>query len=245
MEYNRAALQWRERLVPYIYTRVREAFEGGLGLTRPMYYYYPELPMAYAGDKQGQFAQYMFGPDLLVAPVVRPANQSNMAFKEVWVPPGNWIEHETGSVVKGNADGSTVLVKQYDLSEIPVFVRAGAVIPSIPVVAGDTLGLAQRQYSTLVLSFFLTADESQGSSKVYEDDGATTAYLQGSFVWTTAAYSVVGDTLDIEVSSEVRWATAGLVIRVLLCIDAFSIYIHTYIQPYIQPYIHTYIHTYI
>lgn len=95
----------------------------------------------------------MFGPDLLLAPVVRPANaSSNMADKQVWLPPGRWVEHLSGRLYTGSAavirvlaradgQGDTVLEQQYDLSEIPVFVRAGAIIPSIPLVLGDTLGL--------------------------------------------------------------------------------------------------------
>jgi len=83
-------MQARAALLPYIYTATRQAFDTGMSLLRPMYYYFPTEPMAYAGDQTGNFSQYFFGEDMFVAPVVSPANQTNnMAQQNIWVPPGN------------------------------------------------------------------------------------------------------------------------------------------------------------
>ena len=92
-----------------------------------------------------------------------------------------------------------MLTKFYDLSEIPVFIRAGAIVPSIPVVPGNTLGLAQQQYTNLV--FTVHPGALSGSTSVYEDDGYTMDYVSGGFVNTTASYTRTEDSLTFSVSS--------------------------------------------
>eukprot|EP01012_Entosiphon_sulcatum_P010211 TRINITY_DN1591_c0_g1_i1.p1 TRINITY_DN1591_c0_g1~~TRINITY_DN1591_c0_g1_i1.p1 ORF type:complete len:919 (+),score=202.04 TRINITY_DN1591_c0_g1_i1:26-2758(+) len=200
----RAAMQAREALIPYIYTQTRIAFDSGLGLLRPMYYDYPTQDDAYLGDGAGNFAQYMFGADILAAPVVRQASSAangNLASITFWLPPttGGWVEWGTGVV----RTGGQRLTKPYDLSEIPIFVRAGTVIPSRPPVsAGHSIGLAARQYDSLVFTVFPGANS--GVGKVYEDDGATTAYIGGVYAWTTLSY-----TRPSASSISITIATAG------------------------------------
>ena len=72
----RAVLRKRASLIPYIYSQTRAAFDTGVSIVRPMYYAYPELEQAYAADKEGNFGQYMFGPDMLVSPVAQPVDCS-------------------------------------------------------------------------------------------------------------------------------------------------------------------------
>jgi hypothetical protein len=56
-EIMRKALQDRAQLLPYLYTAVRQAYDTGLSLMRPMYYEYPQEDMAYAANAAGEFAQ--------------------------------------------------------------------------------------------------------------------------------------------------------------------------------------------
>jgi alpha-glucosidase (family GH31 glycosyl hydrolase) len=185
----RSAMQDRARLIPYIYTATRQAYDSGLSLLRPMYYEFPLESMAYSGNPKQ--AQYMFGDDLMVCPVVVQGNSTtSMATISIWIPPGSWVELGTGVVHQGGSN--VVLTRAFDLREIPVFARAGAVIPTIPLVDGQTLGMTQRQYDSLVFSVFPGA--TSGSTKVYEDDGATTAYVDGKFV----AYSCVPQLIVIQ-----------------------------------------------
>eukprot|EP00042_Codosiga_hollandica_P032126 m.200668 g.200668 ORF g.200668 m.200668 type:complete len:1028 (+) comp53818_c0_seq1:262-3345(+) len=193
-EANRAAMQGRLSLVPYIYTAWRQAFDTGLSLIRPMYYDFPTQSNAYLASPDGSFPQYMFGDDILVSPVVTPMDSStNMTQQSIWIPPGLWYEVTSGSLINGASDGNTILTKSYDLSEIPVFVRAGAIVPSIPIVEGNTIGLAQQQYTSLVFNIHPGATE--GSTSVYEDDGYTLDYLTGAFANTTASYSRTSTSL--------------------------------------------------
>lgn len=141
-----ASMRTREELLPYIYTAVRDAFDTGVTLLRPMYYEFPTFSRAYGADATGAFAQYFFGSaDLFVAPVVVQSDATTMATTSVWLPPGQWYERDTAVVHTGAADGSSVLTKAYPLNEVPVFVRAGAMIPTLPLVDGDTVGVAMRQ----------------------------------------------------------------------------------------------------
>ena len=121
----------------------------------------------------------------------------------------------SGVLYTGAADGSTVLVKGYALSETPVFVAGGAVVPSIPVVTGQTLGLAQQQYTTLELTIY--PGQSQGSVLVYEDDGATMDYLAGACVWTNVSYTCTPGGCSIAVVSSGNFtgfpATRSVVLR--------------------------------
>jgi alpha-glucosidase len=91
---NVAALQAREELLPYIYTQARAAFDTGVGLIIPMYYDHPEFEEAYLTDANGTFSQYMFGPSILVAPIVTQGSAflggGILTSKTVWLPPGSW-----------------------------------------------------------------------------------------------------------------------------------------------------------
>ena len=79
--------------------------------------------------------QYMLGDDLLVSPVVNPANKSiNMAAKSIWLPTGTWVEHGSGMIHV--SDGSVIVTKNYDLREVPVFIKGGAVLPFRPISGG-------------------------------------------------------------------------------------------------------------
>ena len=138
--------------------------------------------------------------------MVRPADSGNMTTKTVWVPPGTWVEEATGALLQGAQDGSTKLTKQFDLSEIPLFVRAGAIIPRIPVRMGDTIGLAQRAYTTLQLDIYPGA--TSGSTMVYEDDGATMNYLNGSLAWTKVSYTRTATSMTVTIRSGMKVTTS-------------------------------------
>eukprot|EP01104_Vermistella_antarctica_P006882 TRINITY_DN1757_c0_g1_i1.p1 TRINITY_DN1757_c0_g1~~TRINITY_DN1757_c0_g1_i1.p1 ORF type:complete len:948 (-),score=252.28 TRINITY_DN1757_c0_g1_i1:465-3308(-) len=197
----RTAMQTRVQLVPYIYTAQREAYDTGVSLLRPMYYDYPEVEMAYAAGPTGDFGQYMFGDDLLVSPVTTQSNSSSlMSLKKIWIPEGVWIDTTTNTLMEGNALGTSVMNKQYDISEVPVFAKAGVVIPQIPLLPGQTLGLAAQQYSTLV--FVVYPNATSGQATVYEDDGITTRYVDGAYVNTYAAYTRTSTTFQMKIWSE-------------------------------------------
>ncbi|MDQ2589212.1 glycoside hydrolase family 31 protein [Saccharothrix yanglingensis] len=113
-EHITAAMRLRERLRPYVLEQMRVATETGLPPMRPLFVDFPHDEAAWAVDDQ-----FLFGPDLLVAPVYRHGERS----REVRLPAGaRWTDHATGEVHEG---GRTVLADA-PLHRIPLFVRDGA-----------------------------------------------------------------------------------------------------------------------
>jgi alpha-D-xyloside xylohydrolase len=103
----------RERLRPYVAGLMRAAHEQGDPLMRPMFYHYPDDPRCWAVDDQ-----YMFGPDLLVAPVT----DASVSERSVYLPQGIWCDAWTGERIEGGGD----LACNAPVERIPVFIRDGA-----------------------------------------------------------------------------------------------------------------------
>jgi alpha-glucosidase (family GH31 glycosyl hydrolase) len=77
--------------------------------------------------------QYFLGDSLLVAPVVMPANpNTSLSTVSLWLPPGTWFDILSGALRTVGAGGET-LVRDFDLSEVPLFVPAGTVLPLRPL----------------------------------------------------------------------------------------------------------------
>ncbi len=158
----RRYLELRYRLMPYLYTAVRETHETGLPLMRSLWLHDPTDPIAAARSDQ-----YLWGPDILVAPVLSPG----LRHRRLYLPRGLWYDFWTQARVRGGREIS----REVDLDTTPLYVRAGAVIPLDPV----------RQYTDepvdgpLTLVVYPGAD---GSGSVYEDDGLTFGYQRGE--WT-------------------------------------------------------------
>lgn len=201
-EANRAALQLREELVPYIYSAQRDAFDTGVGLIIPMYYLWPEEDAAYAMDGAGHGVQYMFGRSIIFSPVVTPAAAyafgPGLAAKTTWLPPGTWYDATTGAMLAGGAAAQHA--GTYTLAQIPLFYAAGAVIPYLPLRSLPVIGLAARQYT--FLGFKIVPGAAAGSASVYEDDGVTTAYLtRNAYARTTATYATAGATTTVTIAT--------------------------------------------
>lgn len=115
----RETIRQRYVMAPYIYTMARKGYDDGLSLCRPMYYDYPENKEAY------EFAnEYMFGDDVMVAPVTAPA-KDGYAQVRVWLPEGEWYEWHTGALLQGNC----VVERSFAIDEYPIYVKAGAILP--------------------------------------------------------------------------------------------------------------------
>ncbi len=93
----RSAFQLRYAMQPYIYTEARRTYDTGVAFLRPLYYDWPEADEAYTNKNE-----YVFGDQMLVAPVVAPADKiSGLATEKVWLPQGDWIEWPTGKHFTG------------------------------------------------------------------------------------------------------------------------------------------------
>lgn len=114
----RRTVKQRYQMVPYIYTMARKDYEEGISLCRPLYYDSPECQEAY--DYR---TEYMFGDEILVAPVVSPMTDG-YAEVEVWLPEGSWYELHTGTMLDGGTHK-----RRFALDEYGIYIKAGAVLP--------------------------------------------------------------------------------------------------------------------
>jgi alpha-D-xyloside xylohydrolase len=106
-------IQIREKMRPYIRKLMEEAHQKGTPVMRPLFYDFPANEKAWTTEDE-----YMFGPDILVCPVL----YENTKSRKVYLPEGKWRELETGKFF----DGDQYLECKTSLSDIPVFVRDGA-----------------------------------------------------------------------------------------------------------------------
>lgn len=160
MDALRQTIHLRYELAPYIYTMARKTYDEGISLCRPMYYDYPENREAYDFK-----SEYMFGDELLIAPVVSPM-KDGFAAVNVWLPAGNdWYEWQTGTLLKG---GQT-LERSFMLDEYPIYVKAGAILPFYEKVKN-----LRRNDETVVVNVF--PGGSQASFDFYEDGGNDQTY---------------------------------------------------------------------
>jgi alpha-glucosidase (family GH31 glycosyl hydrolase) len=189
----RDAFLLRYAMIPYTYTACRKAYDTGVSLCRPLYYGWPTEEAAYANPDQ-----YMFGDDLMIAPVVSPANSvSEVASADVWFPPaqGGWTEWASGRVYGG--DGGLTRRLSYALRDIPVFARAGAVIPMQPKMART----GEKPVDPLILTVFDGGPKgaASGETTVYEDDGITSGYERGEHCVTRVTHSLVSGVRTVEI----------------------------------------------
>eukprot|EP01138_Halocafeteria_seosinensis_P006367 gb/GECG01006509.1/.p1 GENE.gb/GECG01006509.1/~~gb/GECG01006509.1/.p1 ORF type:complete len:904 (+),score=86.49 gb/GECG01006509.1/:1-2712(+) len=198
-EISRAALADRQRLLPYLYTLNRELYDDGVSPIRPMYYDWPLEAAAYSDRVMKK--EYMLGDDILVAPITSPMNTSNkLSNWSVWLPPGTWFDRVRGKMIDSSTLRNGNYTQLYDLSEIPIFVKAGSVIPQITYDPDDVLGVAKRNYQTL--HFDVYPGSGQGSRMVYEDDGESLDYMNGSYAWTTFQYRTSGNQMLVNISTK-------------------------------------------
>lgn len=169
----------RYALMPYIYTAARQAYDTGVSICRPLYYDSPEANNAYLFEDE-----YMFGDDILVAPVVTPSGTDGKASRRTWLPEGRWFDVCRNAVVEGNR----IFTDSYTQQEIPYFYRAGAVIVNNPPL----MNLNTRP-ERLILK---VVPGGNGNTVLYEDEGDTQDYQKGVFTTTRIVHDQ--NTLTIE-----------------------------------------------
>jgi len=155
-------IETRYRLLPYIYTGMEEVSRTGVPLMRPMFLEFPaETSLTTNGE------EYMFGNSLLVAPKLWPFLQPY----EVMLPKGDWLNFWTGEKIAG---GQTIKIDP-PLDTLPVYVRAGSIIPEQPVVRN----VDETPKGSLELRVYPGPD---CAGSLYMDDGNTFAYQKGEFM---------------------------------------------------------------
>jgi len=168
----------RYRLLPYIYSQAGDLYHRDGTLMRG-------LAMDFPGDAvAGELAdEYLFGPALLVAPVYEMGART----RRVYLPRGaDWYDFYTGQRYPG---GQTVEAAA-PLQRMPLFVRAGSIVPSGPAIQYA----AQELNADLTLNVYPGAD---GAFDLYEDDGTSYAYEEGQWSRIPVRWDEATRTLTI------------------------------------------------
>ena len=183
----RSAFQLRYALQPYIYTEARRTYDTGVAFFRPLYYDWPEADEAYTTRNE-----YLFGDQMLAAPVVTPVDQtSGLASEKVWLPAGDWIEWPTGKHFTGPASAE----RRFSIEQIPVYLKAGAIVPMQPAM----LYTGEKKVDPLIVNVWPLAPGQTSAYSVYEDSGVSVDYQRGVFARTPIKASQNGDTLTVEI----------------------------------------------
>lgn len=187
-ESMRRSFHLRSRMMPYIYSAVHETNATGLPLNRPMYLQWPDAEEAYAAPQQ-----FLFGHDVLVAPIAAPGlGPGRVASQLVWFPEGEWRNFFTSEAVTG----PQWRVVSADINEFPIYVRAGVPIPLQPYSARPTTA----RPDTLEIHVWPGPDGETNRFTLYEDDGVSRDYEAGNYTTTTLSTLRRGDVMDVSVA---------------------------------------------
>lgn len=184
MEAAKKAIELKYTLLPYIYTCAREAYETGLPLMRAMFLEFPD-------DKECRRTdfQFMFGPSLLVAPVV----EQDATTRELYLPKGKWYDWYDGTVY----EGGRYITVDAPLEKTPLFVRDGSVVPTVPVV----MNTAQAATAPLIFRCYPREGRS-ASYLLYEDDGESLGYARGEYSQTLFSCTLEEGIYHIEYGTQ-------------------------------------------
>ncbi len=160
----REYLKLRYRLLPYLYSLFWEASQRGAPIVRPLLYHFPDDSTTYHFHDE-----IMLGPFLLAAPIYHPGR----VHRHVYLPGEGWYDWWSGE----HHNGTTHLLAQAPLERLPLYVRAGAIIPCGPEMNHTD----ERPLDPLTLHLY----PGEGTFTLYEDDGISFAYQRGQFCTTT------------------------------------------------------------
>jgi alpha-glucosidase len=174
----RKYLKLRYQLLPFLYTTLEEAHRTGVPLFRPLVLNYQDDESTYNLDDE-----FMVGNDLLVAPVLKP----DVTKRLVYLPQGTWYDYWTNK----KYEGGTMIPAEAPLDTVPMYVRAGAIIPTWPAM--NYIGETPVDPIT-----FLVYPDNKGEATVtlYEDDGISPAYKQSVFRRTTVSVKQSSATIE-------------------------------------------------
>jgi alpha-glucosidase (family GH31 glycosyl hydrolase) len=194
----RASFQLRYAMQPYIYTEARRTFDTGVAFLRPLYYDFPEAAEAYTAKNE-----YVFGENMLVAPVVHPVDAgTGLATEHLWLPAGEWIEWSSGKRFQGPVE----VDRRYAIDQLPVFFKAGSITPMQPPM----LYTGARAVDPLILSIAPLADGQSSHYTVYEDSGHAEDYQRNiGTAWTDVTAAQSGEELTVTVAP-VRGGDSGM-----------------------------------
>lgn len=174
----RKYLDLRSRLLPYLYTAIRAAHDTGMPVMRALWLSDPDDASAVERDDE-----YMWGPSLLIAPVLEPGATS----RALYLPRGSWYDFWTNERVEGGRE----ITRAVDLATLPIYARAGAVIPLSPI--SQFTSEEPRRPMTLLIFPGASAE-----AELYEDDGVSLGFSRGEF--SRCRFEWDGDNRELRIT---------------------------------------------
>jgi alpha-glucosidase len=178
---RRRYIEERYRLLPYLYTTAEEMTRNGLPIVRPMFLEFPSATEDRHPLDLDVPNQFMFGASLLIAPFRFPDELDSY---DVTLPPGQWFDYWTGASVTGTQK------IQPKLDVLPVYARAGSIIPMQPL----TQSTEEVPLGPLTLRVY-PGPNCEGT--VYQDDGTTLDYRNGKYLRVNFTCQVNADGVQI------------------------------------------------
>jgi alpha-glucosidase/alpha-D-xyloside xylohydrolase len=176
----RKYLELRYRMLPYLYSAVHECATTGMPIMRALWLHFPDDPKAVACSDE-----YLWGRNLLVAPVA----QKGAATRQVYLPRGAWYDFWTHQ----RLDGEREISRAVDLETMPLYVRAGSILPLGPVKQFT----AEKVDTPLSISIYPGADS---SFLRYDDDGASFNYRKGEWMGIQMEWNDARRTLHLQLA---------------------------------------------
>ena len=175
---NRKFIELRYKLMPYIYSAFWEHHRYGFPILRP-------LVMLEQVNNNNQFRQdeFTFGDKILVCPVI----EQGAIARIVYLPKGKWYNYWTHEVLLGGLEHKVEASLEY----MPMFVRAGSVIPEYPVMQY----VGEKSIEEVLLNVYYS--DYEVNSYFYEDHGDTFAYEQG--IYSEKKFTLKGDHQSLSI----------------------------------------------
>ena len=188
IDITRKFVSLRYQLLPYLYTMFYQYIEEGIPMLKPLVYFDQEdIQTHYRND------EFIFGNQILVCPILEP----NAIGRRMYIPRGQWYNYWTNKMVKG---GKEMWVDtQFD--EIPVFIKAGAIIPKYPVQQY----VGELDFDQLTLDLYYK--EGKEKSVVYEDAQDGYDYKKGRFSFLSFQLTGKEKELNIQLHKEGKYET--------------------------------------
>ncbi|KAI1175178.1 glycoside hydrolase family 31 protein [Nemania sp. FL0916] len=187
------AIDARYRLLDYFYTALHGAATTGAPVVQPLFFAYPEDENAFGID-----LQWLYGDALLVSPVTDEGNSAVSAY----LPDDVFYDFWTFDLVEGK--GANVFLDNITLTDIPVHIRGGTVLP-LRSAGANTTTLVRNNNFTLIVA---PGRDGNASGSLYLDDGDSLdvgdEYSNISFTWdgtTFKASGTFGFKTDVVVES--------------------------------------------
>ncbi|RKS94241.1 alpha-glucosidase [Flavobacterium limicola] len=188
IDITRKFVNLRYQLLPYLYTMFWQYIEEGIPMLKPLVYYdQDDIQTHYRND------EFVFGNQILVCPILEP----NAVGRRMYIPRGQWYNYWTNEEIKG---GKEIWVDT-KFDQIPIFIKAGAVIPKYPVQQY----VGELEFEELTLDIYYK--EGKEKSVVYEDAQDGYDYKKGRYSFLSFQTTGKEKELIIQLHKEGKYDT--------------------------------------